>query len=72
MDESNRSKTEWVDIEPMNASAVVAALEKLIHEHGDLPVTFYADGNSKVMEVVAYDQYGETAEKRVEFHLHGV
>lgn len=60
-------KHEWPS--PMRVSALIAELEEIEKEHGDLPVVMSDD--SPVREVCAYDAEGNTNGQRVEIVLHG-
>lgn len=54
---------------PMRASDLIAALNEIVLEHGDLPVLLNDD--TKVRQVVPYDKNGNTRGERVEIVLHG-
>lgn len=55
--------------EPMMASDLIEALEKLIKDHGDLPVLLNDD--SPVREAAPYDKNGNVRGRMVEIVLHG-
>lgn len=61
---------EMVSARPMPATYVIARLQQLVADHGDLPVIL-ADRDVYLREIVAYDAEGNSAGPRVEFGLHG-
>lgn len=57
---------------PMRASDVIKELQRLVCEHGDLPVTFdgSSDPEAKAGQICAYDAEGYELGPPVEFHIH--
>lgn len=53
----------------MSVSDLIWALESVLKEHGDLPVLLGDD--SRVQELIAYDEDGDTRGKRVEVVIRG-
>lgn len=55
----------------MKASELIARLQELMKEHGDLPVRYYLIfADTDVEEVCAYDDGGDVEGPRVEIFLH--
>jgi len=62
--------TEMRAAKPMTATYVIARLQQLVAEHGDLPVIL-ADRDVRLREIIAYDAEGRSVGPRVEIALHG-
>ncbi len=57
------------DRKSLLASELIAQLEKLLLEYGDMPITL-ADSDGVVARVGAYDEEGGSCGNIVEFSLH--
>ena len=55
---------------PMLASAVIARLQAIMRDHGDLPVIL-ADRDVTLREIIPYDADGNTVGKPTEIGLRG-
>ncbi len=61
---------EMLSAKPMPATYVIARLQQIVAEHGDLPVVL-ADRDVHLREIVTYDAEGRSVGPRVEIALHG-
>lgn len=61
---------EMLEARPMSATHVIARLQKLVADHGDLPVIL-DDRDVALRQIIAYDAEGNSVGPRVEIVLHG-